>query len=96
MPDRADADPPRTVTPEPCGAIGPRLAGLALGTLSGSERRATLEHIDRCRRCRADADGLARIANLLLELAPGVEPPPGFDERVLVRLARQRRPRSVP
>ena len=68
---------------------------LALGLVSGGERAEALGHIDTCGGCRAVVEELARVADSLLLLAPEMEPPPGFESRVLERLvpgrARRRR-----
>ena len=60
---------------------------LALGTIDGAERAALLSHLAGCTRCRELADQLAGVADGLLLLAPPAEPPPGFESRVLSRMA---------
>lgn len=78
-----------------CDARTGNLPELALGTLHGRERAATLSHVERCSRCRTELDELTRVADLLLDLAPAADPPAGFDTGVLERLAGRgrRRPR---
>ncbi|HEX8582538.1 MAG TPA: zf-HC2 domain-containing protein [Acidimicrobiales bacterium] len=79
---------------------------LALGVLDGVERGAVLTHLARCDACRELVADLARAADGVLLAAPAAEPPPGFESRVLerlaadleagpVRLAGRRRRRSV-
>jgi predicted anti-sigma-YlaC factor YlaD len=66
----------------------------ALGLLAGSERAAVLQHLDGCEQCRELMHELSAVADDLVLLAPGAEPPAGFEQRVLTRLgvnARRRR-----
>jgi Putative zinc-finger len=66
---------------------------LALGALDGEERADALEHVHRCPSCQAVVAELAGIADLLVQLVPEVEPPFGFDRRVLEVTRRDRRGR---
>jgi len=61
-------------------------AELALGVLTGRERAAALEHLDRCEACRTSVRQLSMTGDELLGLLPVIEPPPGFETRVLDRL----------
>lgn len=70
-----------------CGEVQDLAAELALGSVSGAERAAALAHLARCDDCRGLVDDLARAADNLLLLAPSAEPPPGFESRVLSRIA---------
>ncbi|MGI5373063.1 hypothetical protein ACQEV2_02115 [Streptomyces sp. CA-251387] len=72
---------------------------LALGILPGQERAEALAHLDRCPTCRGHVEQLTLVADGLLSLVPGSEPPAGFETRVmdglrLNRPARRRRPRA--
>lgn len=69
-----------------CVAVEGSLAELALGTLPGEERARVLDHLGRCDACRAEAGRLAMGADWLLQLAPQVEPPVGFETRLFERL----------
>ncbi|MGA3218514.1 MAG: hypothetical protein ABSE77_05465 [Acidimicrobiales bacterium] len=69
-----------------CARVGPDLAELALGALTGKERVAALAHLEECARCSAEVDELAAAADQLLHLAPAAEPPVGFEARVFERL----------
>src|SRR4051812_40612803 len=60
---------------------------IALDEVTGTERAAALAHLAGCESCRALVSELAGVADALLLLAPSVEPPPGFESRVLGRLA---------
>ena len=75
-----------------CGELEDLAAELALGTVSGAERAAALDHLAGCPACRELVDQLARAADNLLLLAPVAEPPPGFESRVLTRLGVARAP----
>jgi len=69
-----------------CAQLQELAAELALGTVAGAERAAALDHLAGCRACRELVDQLARAADSLLLLAPEIEPPPGFESKVLSRM----------
>jgi hypothetical protein len=84
-----------------CPEVEALAAELALGTVSGAERAGALDHLAGCPACRELVDQLARAADSLLLLAPVVEPPPGFESKVLARMSVApvhdiRRPRRRP
>lgn len=69
---------------------------VAMDELTGADRAAALTHLAACAECRDLVTELATVADSLLLLAPSVEPPSGFESRVLGRLeivtpARRRR-----
>lgn len=70
-----------------CAEVEELAAELALGGVAGAERAAVLAHLAGCDACRTLVDQLARAADNLLLLAPALEPPPGFESRVLARIA---------
>jgi hypothetical protein len=74
------------------------LAELALGILTGRERAATLAHVEVCPRCAEELEQLARAADAVVQVAPEMEPPLGFEVRLLDRMGVAARPvrRSVP
>lgn len=59
---------------------------LALDILSGYERATVQAHLHRCPACRAYVGALTQVSDTLLTLVPGVEPPVGFEDRVLSRM----------
>lgn len=78
---------------------------LALGVLPARQRAEALSHLERCTACRAHLGELAGVGDSLVEMVPAVEPPLGFERRVLRALPavtkRRRRPgfrppRSMP
>lgn len=69
-----------------CRAVEELAAELALGLLEGPERAAALAHLDSCPACRELVATLSRTGDAVLVLAPGGEPMPGFETRVLERL----------
>lgn len=73
--------------PMTCAEVEDLAAELALGGVAGAERAAALAHLARCDACRELVDQLARAADNLLLLTPSVQPPPGFESRVLARIA---------
>jgi hypothetical protein len=69
-----------------CGELADVAAELALGVLTGRERAAALAHLETCEACQEDVRQLMATGGQLLELLPPVEPPAGFETRVLDRL----------
>lgn len=80
--------------PVDCAAVRELAPELALGLLSGRERAAALVHLERCESCRLVVAELASVSDSLLLTAPDAEPRPGFESRVLDRLASARTPSS--
>jgi len=69
-----------------CEAVREELPELALGTLSGRERSAALNHLASCSSCRSELEQLALAADAVVQLAPQAEPPVGFEVRLFDRL----------
>ena len=69
-----------------CAQLHDVAAELALGVLTGRERATAIAHLERCRACREEVRQLMAVGGLLPELLPPVEPPAGFETRVLQRL----------
>ncbi|HEX6451536.1 MAG TPA: hypothetical protein VF060_18990 [Trebonia sp.] len=69
-----------------CGEFSDVAAELALGVLTGRERADALAHLERCDECRETVRQLAITGEELVGLLPAVEPPPGFETRVLTRI----------
>lgn len=76
-----------------CGELAPELA---LGLLGGHERAEVLAHLERCPPCRDEVTRLAGLHDRLRALVPPVEPPAGFEERVLRRIGPVRPRRRLP
>lgn len=74
-----------------CATARERAPELALGILSGAERSEVLLHLGGCSRCQAVVDEHTELADLLPHLAPEVEPPPGFERRVVGAMRHDRR-----
>ena len=64
-------------------------AELALGVADSRERSATMAHLDHCARCQQELARLSDVADGLVVLAPPLEPPAGFESRVLAALPTQ-------
>src|SRR5919197_713577 len=62
-------------------------AELALGITDGEERAQALRHLAECAECRRAVEEYSAVTDELLTLAPAHQPPPGFESRVLARLA---------
>ena len=69
-----------------CREFSDVAAELALGVLTGRERAQALAHLDRCASCREEVRELTATGEGLLGLLPSLEPPAGFEARVMDRL----------
>ena len=70
---------------------------LAVGNLCGEERAAAIAHLAGCTACQQEINELVSVTDRLLLLGPRVEPPAGFEERVLAALpSRHAQPRRQP
>jgi len=56
---------------------------VALGIADGEDRAWALQHLSDCPECRARVERLAAVADELTMLAPSIEPPAGFEGRVV-------------
>jgi hypothetical protein len=70
-----------------CREVAYLLPEVATGAATGPDRARVLRHLVGCARCRLELEELARTADELLPLVPEREPPLGFEEAVLARLA---------
>jgi hypothetical protein len=78
-----------------CAEVREAATEYALGLLPPQEARAVAAHVPACPECRREVDDIRRIGDRLLELVPGTEPPLGFDDRVLKRIAPRRPARRI-
>jgi hypothetical protein len=69
-----------------CREFSDVAAELALGVLTGRERAQALAHLDHCASCREKVRELTATGEGLLGLLPSVQPPAGFEARVMDRL----------
>ena len=69
-----------------CDDLAEVAAELALGVVTGRERAQAIAHLDRCDACREHIRQLTLTGEDLLGLLPGIEPPVGFETRVMSRL----------
>jgi hypothetical protein len=69
-----------------CAEFGDAAAELALGVLTGRERARALAHLDWCEACRENVRQLTVTGEELVGLLPAIEPPAGFETRVMERL----------
>ena len=69
-----------------CAEFADAAAELALGVLTGRERARALAHLDQCEACRENVRQLTVTGEELVGLLPAIEPPAGFETRVLERL----------
>jgi hypothetical protein len=70
-----------------CSEFANVASELALGVLYGEERAAALAHVESCRACRRELTLLTDAADEIRLIVPGVEPPAGFEQRVVARIA---------
>ena len=64
------------------------LAEYTLGILDGRARSDLLDHVNTCEECATEIAEFTKVADALLYAVPGVEPPVGFESRVVERIAR--------
>jgi Putative zinc-finger len=69
-----------------CAEFADAAAELALGVLTGRERARALAHLDWCEACRENVRQLTVTGEELVGLLPALEPPAGFETRVMERL----------
>ncbi len=69
-----------------CAGMADLVDELALDVLPGDQRAEALEHLEGCPACRERLDALSEVADQLLLACQSVEPPAGFEDRVLARL----------
>ena len=69
-----------------CAEFADAAAELALGVLTGRERAQALAHLDQCEACREHVRQLTVTGEELVGLLPAIEPPAGFETRVMERL----------
>ena len=69
-----------------CHGYVDELAELALGVLTGRDRAQALAHVESCPRCADELEQLSRVADTVVQAAPEVEPPVGFDVRLFERM----------
>ena len=76
--------------PGACQRFDERVDEIALGGPDGPARHELLDHAARCPTCQARLTELSLVVDRLLLLAPSMEPPPGFEARVIERMAHAR------
>ncbi len=86
------------MTTEGCREWRERLGAYVLGQLSEDEQAATSAHIDGCAACRAEAESLAPLAELMSKADPArltaaPAPPPELGDRIAARIGREGRQR---
>jgi hypothetical protein len=69
-----------------CEEYGDELAELALGVLTGRDRARLLSHVESCPRCAEELEILSRTADSVVQAAPEMEPPLGFEVRLFERM----------
>jgi hypothetical protein len=69
-----------------CDEFADVAAELALGVLTGRERAQAIAHLDTCDACRENVRQLTMTGEEMLGLLPAIEPPAGFETRVMERI----------
>src|SRR5271154_6917240 len=69
-----------------CEEYANELAELALGVLNGRERARVLAHVESCQRCADELELLSRVADTVVQAAPEMEPPLGFEVRLFEKM----------
>lgn len=70
------------MTPD-CERLRELGAEVALGIADGEDRAWALQHLSECPECRARIERLSAVADELTMIAPSIEPPAGFEGRVV-------------
>jgi anti-sigma-K factor RskA len=85
------------VRPHGCEQHQEELSELALGVLTGRERARVLAHVESCAHCAEELEQLSRAADAVVQVAPEIEPPMGFEVRLFEKMgvADMRRRRRV-
>lgn len=78
-----------------CEQYADELAELAVGILTGRERARALADVEGCPSCHAEMEQFSLAADSLLEVVPGIEPPLGFEVRLMERLGAGRTARRL-
>jgi hypothetical protein len=86
--------------PLACEAWQGALAGWLVAQLTPGEEAALADHLSTCEACRAEADSLLHVAAVTLgadalPAASGEPPPPDLGDRIVARVARERRARRA-
>ena len=71
------------MSPDDCERLRELAPEVALGIADGADRAWALDHVAGCPDCRSRIERLSSLADELLLIAPGVEPPAGFEARVV-------------
>ena len=74
------------LTDRGCEEYANELAELALGVLTGRERARVLAHVEDCPRCAEELEVLSRAADTVVQAAPEMEPPLGFEVRLFEKM----------
>jgi hypothetical protein len=90
MSDLHPAGTPRAID---CAEFDAGVAELALELLDARSRDELLLHAATCARCAEELQQMSAVADRLTLLADEVEPPLGFDQRVMASIAAQ--PRTI-
>ncbi len=69
-----------------CQEYANELAELALGVLTGRERARVLAHVESCQGCADELELLSRVADTVVQAAPEMEPPLGFEVRLFEKM----------
>ena len=83
------------MTEAPDEHLGDDVVELALGTVEGDRRARMAAHVLRCATCRHEYDELVSTVSTLVPAVPAVQPPLGFEERVMSRFGVAGAPRTT-
>ncbi len=83
MNEQYQNDPPAGSS---CAALRAAVHELALGHIDDPERTTLFDHASTCPDCQLALNEQSLLLDRLLLLAPEIEPPPGFENRVLAGL----------
>ncbi|MCU1452876.1 MAG: hypothetical protein JWN46_1022, partial [Acidimicrobiales bacterium] len=75
-----------------CEHVAANAAEFTLGLLDGPARAGVVDHLAQCAACRRLIEAEAAQLDQLLTAGPMLEPPTGFEGRVLERIAQEPQP----
>lgn len=78
-----------------CEEIQEGISEMALGIASSADRRQITRHVRECDSCRERLQEMSRVSDSLLLASPSIDPPRGFEHRVLENMKSAKPERAI-